>query len=380
MLDTQAFGHELRQLGYTFYTGVPCSFLKDLLNYAINECEYIIASNEGEAIAIASGASIGGKKAVVFMQNSGLTNAVSPLTSLNYPFQIPLLGFVSLRGEPTAADEPQHELMGQITTNLLTLMRVKWSYLSTDLETAKQQIQQANAWIDQNHSFFFVVRKGTFAPQLLQETPFPIPSNQTKVSKQTQDQLPSRFEALTSIHSLKNKHTILITTTGKTGRELYQIADDENHLYMVGSMGCASSLGLGIALSQPRLKVIVVDGDGSLLMRLGNLATIGCYQPPNLLHILLDNQVHDSTGGQSTVSPSVNFVEMAAACSYPRSIYLHHLHELSSTIQHWSESSTLTFLYLKIRKGSQTNLSRPHLKPHEVKTRLQSFIRQALTK
>jgi sulfopyruvate decarboxylase TPP-binding subunit len=112
MLDTKAFGEELKKLGFSFYSGVPCSFLNNLINYAINKCKYVAAANEGDAVAIASGVWLTGRKSVVLMQNSGLTNAVSPLVSLNYPFQIPVLGFVSLRGEPGAHDEPQHELMG----------------------------------------------------------------------------------------------------------------------------------------------------------------------------------------------------------------------------------------------------------------------------
>jgi phosphonopyruvate decarboxylase len=79
MLHTKAFGEELQKLGFSFYSGVPCSFLKNLINYAINECEYVGAANEGDAVAISAGAFLAGKKAVVLMQNSGLTNAVSPL-------------------------------------------------------------------------------------------------------------------------------------------------------------------------------------------------------------------------------------------------------------------------------------------------------------
>ena len=131
MISTAIFGAELKALGFEFFSGVPCSYLKNLINFAINDCEYVMATNEGEAVAIASGATLGGKKAVVLMQNSGLTNATSPLTSLTYPFQIPLLGFVSLRGEPGFPDEPQHELMGQITAEMLSVMKIKWEYLAS---------------------------------------------------------------------------------------------------------------------------------------------------------------------------------------------------------------------------------------------------------
>lgn len=138
MLDTNSFGSELKKLGFDFYTGVPCSFLKALINYSINESEYIGAANEGDAVSTAAGAWLGGRKPVVLMQNSGLSNAVSPLVSLTHTFQIPVLGFVSLRGEPGMKDEPQHELMGTITTTMLDLMKIEWDYLSPDLTSAQK--------------------------------------------------------------------------------------------------------------------------------------------------------------------------------------------------------------------------------------------------
>lgn len=380
MLHTKSFGEELQKLGFSFYSGVPCSFLKNLINYAINECEYVGAANEGDAVAISAGAFLAGKKAVVLMQNSGLTNAVSPLVSLNYPFRIPVLGFVSLRGETGIPDEPQHELMGQITTELLDLMQVKWQILSSDLNKAKLQLLQANRWIANNQPFFFVVRKGTFAEEPLKKQTLSLHLNRIKRMKNEAftDQLPRRHEALQIISVWKDNKTVLIATTGKTGRELYEIEDAPNHLYMVGSMGCAASLGLGMALTRRDLDIVVIDGDGSLLMRMGSLATNGYYSPHNMLHILLDNQTHDSTGGQSTVSHNIDFMEIAAFCGYTKSIYIHSLEELKTSIQEWKQSRGLTFLYMRISKGSQSQLGRPKIKPYEVKERLQIFIKNNL--
>ncbi|HEY2494575.1 MAG TPA: phosphonopyruvate decarboxylase [Paenibacillus sp.] len=374
MIDTKQFGEELKQSGFTFYTGVPCSFLKNLINYAINDCEYVGATNEGDVLAIASGAYLGGKYPVVLMQNSGLANAVSPLVSLNYTFRIPLLGFVSLRGEPGIPDEPQHELMGQITTRLLDLMQVSWAYLSSDIAKAKDQIQQAMVDIRRNRPFFFVVKKGTFQKEILQPQELKPSSHPLKQMKSTYDQLPTRYEALSMIHSLKDNNTVQLATTGKTGRELYEIEDDAGNFYMVGSMGCISSVGLGLSLSQDNKDVIVIDGDGALLMRMGSLATNGYYSPPNMLHILLDNNAHDSTGGQKTVSDNINFVEITAACGYTKSIYVHNLEQLKSCIMAWKKEKGLTFLHLKIALGSKKNLPRPHIKPYEVKDRLRKFL------
>ena len=139
-------------------------------------------------------------------------------------------------------------------------------------------------------------------------------------------------------------------------------------------MGCVSSLGLGLAYTRKDKDVIIIDGDGSMLMRMGSLATNGYYQPKNMLHILLDNLSHDSTGGQRTVSNNVNFVEITAACGYENSYYVHSLEELQAKIVEWKKTKGLTFLYLKIFPGSKENLGRPKITPYEVKTRLQLFI------
>lgn len=374
MLITEQFGRELQKLGFSFYTGVPCSYLKNLINYANNNCHYIAAANEGDAIAIAAGAFLGGRRSVVMMQNSGLGNAVSPLVSLNDPFKIPLLGFISLRGDPGVPDEPQHELMGCITTQLLELMHIEWQYLSPDMEQAKDQLLQAVTVLDRNQSFFFVVRKGTFDPVTLCKQASPTGENRSKIGKNKDDQLPSRLDALTVINALKDHTTIQLATTGKTGRELYEIGDSNGNLYVVGAMGCVSSLGLGLALTRKHHDIIVIDGDGSLLMRMGCLATNGFYGTPNMLHILLDNHAHDSTGGQSTVSNHVDFVDMAAACGYHKSIYVHHLRELRVYIQDWKCKKGLTFLYVKIAQGSKSILGRPHIKPHEVTHRLKNHL------
>ncbi|TJY42933.1 phosphonopyruvate decarboxylase [Cohnella pontilimi] len=373
-MNTRSFGNEMKRLGFDFYTGVPCSFLKNLINYAINECEYVGAANEGDAVAIASGAYLGGKKPVVLMQNSGLSNAVSPLVSLNYPFRIPVLGFVSWRGQPGYPDEPQHELMGQITTKILDSMQVKWMYLSTDMRTAKRQLLLAMRYIEKDNPFFFVVRKGTFEQEPLQKQLRPFNYPRISHASKAENEFPARQEALRIINGWKDGKTIQLATTGLTGRQLYEIEDASNNLYMVGSMGCVSSLGLGLALSKPDFDIVVIDGDGSLLMRMGNLATIGYYHPPNMIHILLDNNAHDSTGGQQTVSHNVSFVDMASACGYANSLYLRSLDDLDACLQKWKNKKGLTFAHLQISTRNEDPPRRPAVKPHEVKERLASFL------
>ena len=239
MLDTYQFGESLKKAGFDFYSGVPCSFLKDLINYAVNECEYVMAANEGDAVAICAGAQLAGRKTVVLMQNSGLGNAVSPLTSLNAIFKIPVLGFVSLRGEPGLADEPQHELMGVITGDLLSAMKIQWEYLSQDQTQAEAQLIRAQEVLAKGYPFFFIVKKETFSKVSLKE-------DKKVVSPEG---LPDRNSLLAAVRRSAPEAAVVAATTGFTGRELYELGDDERNFYMVGSLGCLSSFCLGISLS-----------------------------------------------------------------------------------------------------------------------------------
>ena len=264
------------------------------------------------------------------MQNSGLTNALSPLTSLNHVFRIPVLGFVSLRGEPGVADEPQHELLGEITGELLKVCRIETLLLDRDLDEARRQLLQADKFLRQDRSAFLIVRKGTFAEEPLSR-PFCVPDSPKRLHISGSNRtFPRRIDVLAALNGLRDRNTLLLATTGKTGRELYELEDHPGNLYMVGSMGCVSSLGLGLALARPDKKVIAIDGDGGLLMRMGSLATNGFYRPPNLLHVVLDNRCHDSTGGQDTVSGNVCFAAVASYCGYPAAMEVHVLSEFTT--------------------------------------------------
>ena len=369
MLSTQLFGDELKRRGYDFFAGVPCSFLQNLINYAINTGSYVAAANEGDAVATAAGAWLGGRKSVALMQNSGLTNATSPLTSLNAIFRLPVLGFVSLRGEPGIPDEPQHQLMGRITTQMLDLMEVRWEFLSADQAEAAQQLARADAAIEREETFFFVVKKDTFDKVSLGAQPTTSSAAATKRRRSRAEAKPLRFEALQTIVTATGRDTLRLATTGYTGRELSTVEDSAQNLYQVGSMGCVGSLGLGLALARPDQDVVVIDGDGALLMRLGALPVIARYAPANLLHLVLDNQCYESTGKQATVSANVDFVELAAAAGCRRAVHLHDLAELEDCIRKWKQEKGLTFACLRIAAGVRADLPRPTLTPAQVKER-----------
>jgi phosphonopyruvate decarboxylase len=380
LIEAKEFVEAARELGFTRYTGVPCSFLTPFINYVINDdtLEYVSSANEGDALATAAGSAIAGQSSIVMMQNSGLGNAVSPITSLSYVFRIPNLIISTHRGQPGVKDEPQHELMGQITKELFDLMRVPWEIFPKKKEEIAPALKRANEYMKkERRPYAFIMQKGTVAPQVLNKNPVKdISARKTEYrSAHNPDaEITNRNNALRRIieHS-PEKQTILIATTGFSGRELFSVDDRENQLYMVGSMGCASSLGLGIALARPDLNIIIIDGDGAGLMRMGNFATIGSYAGNNLIHILLDNEVHDSTGGQATVAGNINFAKVAEASGYSVSLSgneIELIDELFALEGHYGP----VFAHLKIRSGTIDDLPRPNVTPNEVLSRLMQHI------
>ena len=380
MIEAKEFIEAARELGFVRYTGVPCSFLTPFINYVINDnaLEYIASTNEGDALATTSGSVIGGQRSIVMMQNSGLGNAVSPITSLSYIFRIPFLIIVTHRGEPGVKDEPQHELMGQITEELFNTMQIPSETFPSETKEIIPALQRAEKFMSKEHRpYAFIMKKGSITPQKLDKKMIKdIAKSETEIRSLFDEKL-THLNRNTVLRHIIN-HTsvddsILIATTGFTGRELFSINDRVNHIYMVGSMGCASSFGLGLALARPDLKIIVIDGDGAGLMRMGNFATIGTYASNNFIHILLDNEVHDSTGGQSTVSKNINFAMIAKACGYSMTLSGNKM-ELFDELFSLNKNEGPAFGHLKICSGTIENLPRPNVKPNEVLRRMMRHI------
>jgi len=375
MIEADVFIEAARQRGFGLYTGVPCSYLKPFINYVIDsdELRYVGAANEGDAVAIAAGAELAGVRAVAMFQNSGLGNAVSPLTSLTSSFHIPMLLIPTLRGEPGGSpDEPQHELMGQITTQLLDLMRIRWEYFPAEVDQVEPALDRAVSYMDASQlPYALVMRKGSVAPVDLTAQP-----RQHRVQEFAGTLAVAevqRTEILLAVQAAVGLEAVIVATTGYTGRELYCCGDKPNQIYMVGSMGCALSLGLGIAIARPDLKVIVLDGDGAALMRLGAQPIVGYEQPNNLVHVLLDNAMHESTGGQSTVSGSVNFCAIAAASGYKTVLSVADPLAVTTVCGEDAKDGPV-FLHVPILAGVPENLPRPDVKPADVAARLRHFL------
>lgn len=377
MISADQFIEPAYEHGYLFYTGVPCSFLTPLINRVISHprLTYVGATSEGEAVAVAAGAWLAGRQAVVMCQNSGLGNAVNPLTSLNHPFRIPLLLIVTWRGQPGLHDEPQHALMGEVTTALLDVIRVEHAPFPNRPEDVYPTLSLVNQVVERAElPFALVMPKGAVRDEPLgQISRLEHPRGQI-VDLRSGSGVPRRIDVLERVVSILPEGIGIVATTGKTGRELFTLADREQHLYLVGSMGCASGLSLGIALNCPR-KVLVLDGDGAALMKLGSMATIGAHAPPNLIHLILDNGVHDSTGGQATVSSSVDFGGAAVACGYASAFSCDGIAGLEEALADAVRSDHgPSLIHIRIAPGSIERLGRPTVAPYDVARRFKRFL------
>jgi phosphonopyruvate decarboxylase len=387
MLEARDFVEAARARGFRWYAGVPCSYLTPFINYVVQDAtlRYVSMANEGDAVALAAGVTLAGDgrggagHGIAMMQNSGLGNAVSPLTSLTWTFGLPQLLIVTWRGQPGVPDEPQHALMGPVTPTMLETMQIAWELFPTQASQVPAVLERALTHMNATgHPYALLMQKGSVAATPLRALPdarvAQEPATQVSVRRSgiAAEQRPSRAQALREVVThTSTGATVLLASTGFCGRELYAIADRANHLYMVGSMGCVTPLALGLALARPDLKVIALDGDGAALMRLGAVATVGASAPPNLWHLLLDNGVHESTGGQATVSATVAFAHVAAACGYRTCLDTDSAAELAAWL---ALGDGPHFARLLTRTGTAQDLPRPHMTPPQVRERFMQHI------
>jgi phosphonopyruvate decarboxylase len=387
MIEAAQFVEAARERGFDWYAGVPCSYLTPFINYVLQDpsLHYVSAANEGDAVALIAGVTLGaqnGRRGVTMMQNSGLGNAVSPLTSLTWTFRLPQLLIVTWRGQPGVSDEPQHALMGPVTPAMLDTMEIPWETFPTEADAIRPALDRAIAHMDETgRPYALVMQKGSVAPYELKQGDGA--ARRTPSAAQAQwrgvaaDALPTRQAALQRVIAhTPAESTVVLASTGFCGRELYALDDRPNQLYMVGSMGCLTPFALGLALTRPDLHVVAVDGDGAALMRMGVFATLGAYGPSNLTHVLLDNGAHDSTGGQATVSTQVSFAGVAAACGYASAVESDDLAVLDEVLAAPPLQGP-RFVRLAIRRGTPDGLPRPTITPPDVKTRLMRHIATA---
>ena len=353
---------------YDFFTGVPDSLLKPLSNhlmatYGISK-NHIIAANEGNSVALAAGYHLAtGKVPVVYMQNSGIGNAINPVASLmnDKVYGIPCIFIVGWRGEPGVYDEPQHVYQGEVTVKLLEDMDIRTFVIRKD--TAQEEVKaQLTAWeplLVVGKQVAFVVRNGA------------LESDSGVKYRNAHGML--REDILRRIVAV-TEDDIVVCTTGKASRELYEIREangqgHERDFLTVGSMGHSASIALGIALHQPGKKVWCVEGDGSALMHMGAMAVIGANEPKNLVHIVINNAAHDTVGGMPTVAGRIDLVRIAEGCGYPNAAKADHFDILDGELDKAKARSELCFIEVACAMGARDDLGRPTTTAKENKER-----------
>jgi phosphonopyruvate decarboxylase len=372
----------LEARGATLVTGVPCSLIAALIDAAAGHprLRYVGAANEGESAAIAVGAWLGGGAGVVLCQNSGLGNMVSPIASLAHPARVPFLMVCGWRGEPGFDDEPQHELMGRITRRLLGVLDVSAARLPPRAEAVDDALDRLwGPMSSRSLPACLLVSRGVLEPAVAVIHGPPGPRLDGAAVDLAGAPRATRAAVIERVLEEIDDDVAIIATTGKTSRELFTLCDGPRHFYMVGAMGCASALGLGVAL-QTGVRTVVLDGDGAALMRLENLATIGAEAPANLVHVVLDNGVHDSTGGQPTASSTVRFGAVAQACGYRRAISCSRLDDIAHALRIALGEPGPHLVHVRHRSGSMRGLGRPDLAPAEVARRFRAFLTASSTR
>lgn len=356
MIDPKLFYDMIQSKGSDFYVGVPDSLLANFCSFLDTKGKehHLIAANEGNAIAIAMGYYMSTKKvAAVYMQNSGLGNSINPLVSLTDPlvYKIPMLLIIGWRGEPGYKDEPQHQKQGGITIKQLEILDIPYWILDekTDLENI---IDEVFLKIENRGApVAIIVRKNTFKKTIEQS----YPKYHSHILRE---------EVIDVILKLTNENDLIIATTGKTSREIFEIRKQANieqrDFLTVGGMGHASSIALGVSIGMPDRRVICFDGDGSIIMHMGSMPVISKYKPKKFIHILLNNGTHESVGGQPTCADIISFRNFAHSIGYLNYVLVDTLENLESA---WSlinkNPQGPVMLEIKIKNGSRDDLGRP---------------------
>lgn len=361
------------KLKVDFFAGVPDSLLSPFTEeivrtYGISD-KHIIAANEGNAAALAAGYHLAsGKIPCVYMQNSGQGNIINPFTSLLAPevYNIPCVFIQGWRGEPGVKDEPQHVFQGKITVELTKVLKMEYIVLSGEesLKYLEEKCEEFKKLLSTGKCVAFIIKKNA------------LKSNKKEMF--FNNYLVSREEAIKEILKVAQKD-IIICTTGKASRELYEIRDQTNQSHQhdfltVGSMGHSSSIALTIALNKKKRKVWCIDGDGAVLMHMGAMAVIGANAPKNYIHVLLNNEAHETVGGMPTVSGNVDFLKIAEGCGYQNIYQANNLEDIASMAEQSREAEGLSFIEVKVALGAREDLGRPTTTAEENKKSFMKYL------
>lgn len=355
MVNQQELFEALDRLGVKFFTGVPDSLLNDFCLYLtnnINDQHHVMAANEGNAIGIAAGNYIAtGNVPLVYMQNSGIGNATNPLLSLTHDcvYGIPMILVIGWRGDPSINDHAQHKKQGELTPVLMKDMDIPYEILDDDNS---------------------VIEKFTWAVQKAKEISSPVAliakkailTQKEKKQVYPESPLMNREETVSAVLDVFGEDAVYLATTGRATRELNEQLKlhgiGEGHEFQnVGSMGHVSSVGLGIALACPEKKVVVFDGDAAAVMHMGSLATICRYKAGNLVHIVLNNGVNESVGGQKSSGQVISLTGVAEACGYQTVGHpVETKEELQSVLKALPQGDMPFFVDVHVRQGIRSDM------------------------
>jgi len=375
MIKCDFFYDTLKSYGIEFFTGVPDSLLKNFCAYVTDhtpEKKHVIAANEGASVALASGHYLAtGQMGLVYMQNSGQGNAVNPLVSLadTQVYSIPILLLIGWRGEPGKHDEPQHIKQGKITLTLLDTLAIPYKVLPDSPKKAQSCLDEIIKISRKTMGpVALIVRKETFAPYQLKKRDI------------LQPKLSREIAIKTIVKNLADSD-IVVSTTGKISRELYEYREHQGKTHSkdfltVGSMGHCSQIALGIAMSKPDRQVYCFDGDGALIMHMGAMAIIGSRKPDNFKHIVFNNGCHDSVGGQPTCGYAISVTAIAKACGYKLAVQAKTTEEINEKMQLIMSTNGPAILEIIVKKGARDNLGRPKSSPKDNKAKFMEFLSQ----
>lgn len=373
MVNQENLFEALDRLGVKFFTGVPDSLLNDFCLYMssnIPDCRHVMAANEGNAVGIAAGHYLAtGNIPLVYMQNSGIGNATNPLLSLTHDcvYGIPMILVIGWRGDPSVKDHAQHRKQGELTPVLMKDMDIPYEILDSD-DT--------------------VIDKFTWAAQKAKEISSPVAliakkailTQKEKKQVYPESPLMNREEAISAVLDVLGADAVYLGTTGRATRELHEQLKahgiGEGHEFQnVGSMGHVSSVGLGIALGRPDVKVVVFDGDAAAVMHMGSLATNCRYKAGNLVHIVLNNGVNESVGGQKSAGRIIDLTEVARACGYRT---LGHAIESKEALQNALQGQVTggmpLFIDVHVRQGIRPDMPKLNIDHKGQKTALMDLL------
>jgi phosphonopyruvate decarboxylase len=353
----------------SFFTGVPDSLLKELNSVILDKHpseKHIIAANEGISVSLGIGHFIATKEiAIVYIQNSGLGNIVNPIISLANKriYGVPMLLIIGWRGEPGLKDEPQHITQGKIQEDLLKSLEIPYQIIDEYSDNYEGIIQESvSESYKLSNPLAILVRKNTFSEY----------DNPKDLNQGIQEKgILTREAAINTIlKRWSNTDSFFVGTTGKTSRELFELRAErgESHnrdFLTVGGMGHAISIATGVSMNAPTKTIVCLDGDGSLLMHTGSLVSTTTYGSKQLVHIVLNNGIHDSVGGQPTLINNVNCCDLASSMGYKTTHKVEDDESLKKAFEITQNKSGPHFIEFSIKSGSRKNLGRPTIKPFD---------------